>query len=239
MKDLLKRLLCIVMALTMVVALVACGSTEEEDDDEGSKRGGKNKETTEETPEETTEEPEEETPVLVGEWEAKIDMSDYMSDQMYYEMGMDIDVEDYIVTMTIEFYEDGTYEADMDASEAEDAMVGIMDQMWPMLVEMYAEQYGMSYEEMEAGLEAEGMTKDVLMADMDLQSGIDEEFEDFAEGEWILDGDELYMAPRKPEKTEPIEIEFDGNDEFSIVGGEFTGDEDLDEYIMPIVFERV
>lgn len=241
MKELLKRLLCVLMALAMVACLAACGATEE-DDDEGSGRKSK-KETTEEvagddTKDVTEEVTEKEEETLVGEWEAEIDLSDYMSDMLYSEMGLELDVEDYAIVMTIEFKENGTYKADMDASKAATAMEDIMDDLWPMLIEMYAEQLGMSEKEVEDALVAEGVTKDALMEEMDIEGAVSEAFEDFTKGEWVLDGDELYMATEDPEDTDPVEIEFDG-DEFSIVGGEFTGDSDMDEYIMPIVFERV
>ena len=238
MKELLKRLLCVLMALAMVACLAACGATEE-DDDEGSSRKSK-KETTEEVTGDTeeVEETEKEEESLVGEWEAEIDMSDYISDMLYVALGVDLDVEDYIVTMTIKFKDNGTYKTSMDASKAAKSGEKIMEDLWPMLVDMVVEQGGVSEAQAEAALAAEGLTKESLMEQMDIEGAVEEVFADFKKGEWILDGDELYMAEEDPEDADPIEIEFDG-DEFSIVGDTFTGDEDLDEYILPIVFERV
>ena len=236
MKDLLKRLFCIVMALTMVLCLVACGSTEEEED---TGRRGKNKETTEEVTADTeeVEETKSEEAALVGEWEAEIDMSDYMSDALYYAYGLELDVEDYIVVMTIEFDEDGTYKSDIDASKAEEAAIKMVDDMWPMLIEMYAELMGVSEAEVEAQLAAEGVSKESTLEEMDLQGAMDEAFENYAKGKWVLDGNELYMAKKNPERAEPIEIELD-DDTMSFVGGDFTGVSDMDEYLLPIVFER-
>lgn len=247
MKDLLKRLLCIVLALTMVVALVACGSSEDEDeeeDEETVEEGGKKsnkKNNKKETEEET--EPEEEEDSLVGEWEAKIDISDYISDMMYSEMGVELDVKDFALIMTIEFDEDGTYKADLDMSLMEDAMEGFIDDLWEVVIEMAAEQSGVTVAEMEAAMKEQGVTKEALMEEMDMDAMFEEAFESFedeAKGEWVLDGDELYMAKKNPEDTDPVTIEFDG-DEFSIVDGEFMGDmdEDMMEYMFPIVFERV
>lgn len=242
MKDLLKRLLCIVLALTMVVALVACGSSEDEDEEEeetveeGKKSNKKNKKETEEE----TEEPEEEDS-LVGEWEATLDLSDYLSDMLYAELEVDIDVEDFAIIMTIEFKEDGTYKADLDMSPMEDAMEDLIDQIWEIAIEMAAEEAGMTVAEVEKMMEEQGITKDVLMEEMDLEAAMEEAFESFedeAKGEWVLDGDELYMAKKNPEDTDPVIIEFDG-DEFSIVEGDFMDDEDMMEYLFPIVFERV
>ncbi len=246
MKDLLKRLLCIVLALTMVVCLVACGSSEDEEEEEeeetteedGKKGGKKDKETTAET----TEEPEEEVSPLVGEWEATVDLSDYVSDGLYAQ-GMEIDVEDFAIVMTYTFDEDGTYEAELDTSMLEDSIDGIMDQLWELLIEISAEQAGVSLEEMEAALVAEGYTKDVLKAELGLEESVAETFEEIAEsGEWVLEDDELFMHKKNPEKADPVTIEFDGDDEFSIVDGPFLGDdvdEEMLEYILPIVFERV
>ncbi len=243
MKDLLKRLLCIVLALTMVVCLVACGSSEDEDEDEEeetAEEGGK-KSNKKETEEETTEEPEEEDS-LVGEWEATIDLSDYLSDMLYAELDMELDVEDFAIVMTLVFDEDGTYEAELDISKLEGAMENLIDELWDVMMEMTAEEAGMSVEEVEALMEEQGVTKDALMAEMDFEGLFEEAFEDFDDkGKWVLDGDELYMAKKNPEDTDPVEIEFDG-DEFSIVDGPFLGDgvdEDMLEYVLPIVFERV
>jgi len=247
MKDLLKRLLCIVLALTMVVALVACGSSDEDEDEEEDEdiveEKKSNKKNNKETEEETTEEPEEDENPLVGEWEATIDLSDYLSDMMYAEMGVDMDVEDFKMIMTIEFDEDGSYKADLDLSPMEDAMEDFIDQLWDIIIEMYAEESGVTVAEMEAAMEEQGVTKDALMEKMDMEAMFEEAFESFedeAKGEWVLDGDELYMAKKDPEDTDPVVIEIDG-DEFSIVEGEFMGDmdEDMMEYMYPIVFERV
>lgn len=246
MKDLLKRLLCIVLALTMVVALVACGSSEDEDEEEDEdivEEKKSNKKNNKETEEETTEEPEEDENPLVGEWEATIDMSDYISDMMYAEMGVDMDIEDFAIVMTLEFDEDGTYKADLDMSPMEDAMDDFIDQLWDVMMEMSAEEYGMTVEEVEDAMEQSGVTKDALMEEIDMDALFEEmfeAFEDYTKGKWILDGDELYMDEKDPEDAEPAIIELD-DDEFSIVDGEFMGemDEDMMEYLFPIVFERV
>ena len=238
MKDLLKRILCIVLALTMVVALVACGSSDDDDDDDDEKtaeEGGKKS-----SKKDKNNKDEEDT--LVGEWEATIDMSDYLNDMLAAEMDMDLGIEDFALVMTIAFDEDGTYEAELDMSKMEDAMVDVIDKMWEAILEMSAEEYGMSVAEVEEALEQSGMTKDALLEEMDMEAMMAEafeEFEDEAKGEWVLDGDELYMAKEDPEDSDPVIIEFDG-DEFSIVEGDFlSDDEEMAEYFLPIVFERV
>lgn len=252
MKDLLKRLLCIVLALTMVVALVACGSSDEDEDEEEDEKtaeeGGKksNKDNDDEEEEEEDDKGKEDSKkedTLVGDWEATIDLSEYLNEMLAAELGMDLEVEDFAIVMTLSFDEDGTYEAGIDTSKMEDAMEDIVDVLWDAMMEMTAEEAGMSVSEVEEMMEQQGVTKDMLMEEMDLEAAMAEafeEFEDESKGEWVLDGDELYMAKNDPEDADPVEIEFDG-DEFSIVGGDFLGDadEEMVEYIMPIVFERV
>lgn len=242
MKDLLKRLLCIVLALTMVVALVACGSSEDEDEEEDEETVEEGKKSSKKNKKETEEETEEEEDSLVGKWEGTLDISDYISDMMYAEMGVEMDVEDFAIVMTIKFNEDGTYKAELDTSPMEKAMGGFIDDLWDIVMEMAAEEAGMSVSEVEKMMEEQGVTKDALMEEMDLEAAMEEAFAEFTEeskGEWILDGDELYMASEDPEDSDPVIIEFDG-DEFSIVDGAFADmDDDMLEYILPIVFERV
>ena len=228
MKDLLKRILCIVLALTMVVALVACGSSEDEDEEEeeetaeeGGKKGGKKDK------KETEEEPEEEE-TLVGEWTAEIDMSDYLN-EMLAESGLDMDFSDFVLVMNITFDEDGTYEAEMDTSKLNKAMEAFADDLWDLMIEMIAEEADVSAAEAEELLESEGMTKDDLIEEM----GIEEAFADMENqtGDWELDGDELSLDGGI------AIIEFEG-DEFSIVEVE-DDEEGIGEYLLPIVFERV
>lgn len=241
MKDLLKRLFCIVMALTMVLCLVACGSTEEEED---TGRRGKDKETTGTTAE-TTEETEPEEPSIVGEWEAEIDLTDYMSDYLYEETdGMvELDLDECVLYVSLVINEDGTYEADMDASGMETAFVQMGDALWNAMLEAVATQAGCTVEQAEAAYASEGMTKEMITESITAESFMEEFFGDFdPEGEWVLEEDELYMAKRKPEKTDPFYIEFDGTDSFSVEDMPYLGvsmDEDMLDYILPVIFERV
>ena len=214
MKDLLKRLLCVLMALAMVACLAACGSSEEEDDDKGSSKKSKKSSSQEED-------------TLVGEWEAEIDITDYIASIMESQ-GFEMDLDDFVMVMTVVFDEDGTYEAEIDTAKMEKAMKNFANDLWDLMVEMVAEQGGMSESEAEAALEDQGYTKDVLLEEM----GIEGMFEDLEaeSGDWELDGDELDLD------GSVVTIEFDG-DEFSIVDVE-DDDSGMAEILLPIVFER-
>lgn len=236
MKDLMKRLLCVLMALMMVMALVACG---ESDDDEGrsSKRG--NKETTGETTEETTTEPE---PTLAGEWEAEVDMTDYLNEMLGAELGMDDLVDEFTMKLVLELKEDGTCEMVIDQDHMEEMVEAFADNLWDAMVEMVAEEGDVTTSEAEELLEESGMTKDMLLEEMDVEAMF-EDMDDM-KGYWLLDGDELFIAEDEDdvEDSDPIEIEFDGGDTFSMVGGDgLTADMDdeMAEAFLPLVFNRV
>lgn len=237
MSNLMKRLLCVLLALMMVMALCACGESEDEGSSRGSKRGSKG-----ETTEETTTEPTEAVPVLVGEWEAYLDMTDYLNEMMSYEMGMDDLVDDFSMRLTMEFDEDGTVVLAIDQDSLEEAAADLIDSMWTVIIEMTAEQAGMSVEEVEEMMEAEGVTKEALLEQMDLTAAF-EDLDDM-EGYWLLDGDELFIAEDEDdvEDADPIEIEFDGDDAFSMLGGDGLTDgldEEMIEMFIPLEFERI
>ena len=240
MKDLMKRLLCVLMALMMVMALVACG---ESDEDEGrsSKRGNKETtgETTEETTEETTTEPE---PTLAGEWEAEVDMTDYINEMLGAELGVDDVVDEFTMKIVLELNEDGTCEMVIDQDHMEDMVEAFADSIWDIMVEMVAEEADITAAEAEEALEESGMTKDMLLEEMDVEA-LFEDMDDM-KGYWLLDGDELFIAEDEDdvEDSDPIEIEFEGGDTFSMVGGDGLTDgldDEMAEVFLPLVFNRV
>lgn len=232
MKDLLKRLLCVLMALTMVVALCACGDSSEDEEKEDKEKTSEEEtketeEETKETEEETTTEPE---PTLVGEWEAKLDVGSVYSDML----GVDID--DLYMTWTIEFEEDGTYAAELGV---EDFIEDYKAIYWDVLIQIVAEQAGCTESEaesaMEEQIEAEDMTKEEFVDAMMEEEGMTAESfgESSYTGDWELDGDELELDGNV------VEIELE-DDEFSIIEGEFPEEyAELFEAMLPIVFERV
>ncbi len=249
MKKALKRLLCLIMALTMVFALAACGETAEENNDEDEQET-----TTEATePEETedttaedpqaTEETEEKTPemetTLVGNWVGEVDMSVLVS-QFLLELdsGYELEMDECVLVVNATFDEDGTAVWEVDEDSVEAIYKSFADAMWKMTVQMMAEQLGgVSLSAAEEVLVAQGATKESLMeimgeADMDELEAL--------RGQWRLEDDQLYLIMEdSEEEAEPATIEF-GYGTFSIVEVpiEDEEDEELAKSMLPLVFKR-
>ena len=75
MKETLKRLFCMAMALAVVVTIGACKDEKKPEPEE-------TEQTTQETTQEETTEPVEEESALVGKWVTDVDLSDYFSDRI-------------------------------------------------------------------------------------------------------------------------------------------------------------
>ena len=211
----LKRLFALLMAVAMVFCLAACGGDAETGVEEKEKNVKK---------------------TLVGDWEAEVDLSDMMAEMLADELGMEIDVDDFAITMALTFEDDGTFKAEMKA-DWEEAVEDLVDNIWDYILETTAEEAGMSVSEVEELMEEQGVTKDMLMEEVDMED-IMGDLEEKITGEWVLDGDKLYMAEENPEDEEPVIIDFDGGDVFTI---EEMGDIDVGygEMILPLEFERV
>lgn len=260
MKDMLKKTLCLVMALSMFFTLAACGEEEEES---ASRRRRKRtedtsdttearsadraflyegrtpeKEATEETPTKEHTEMSNDAQKLVGTWVTEVDASDFMSDMLYEKSGIDLTLEDFVLSMTMTFNEDGTVTAEGDASRAVAAMAIVIDELWEEIIKSIAEQTGMSIEEVEKMMEQQGMTKEVLAEQNGPESMFGTEDEMTMSAKWLLDENELYVGEDDPEDEDPVVIEFKGSDEFHIV--EVPDDpDDIGQYLLPLVFKRV
>ena len=137
----LKRLFALLMAVAMVFCLAACGGDAETGVEEKEKNVKK---------------------TLVGDWEAEVDLSDMMAEMLADELGMEIDVDDFVVTMALTFEDDGTFKAEMKA-DWENAVEDLVDNIWDYILETTAEEAGVSVSEVEELMEEQGVTKDMLM----------------------------------------------------------------------------
>ena len=232
MKDAVKRLLCSLLVLTMVFAFAAC--KEEEKTEEPA-------ETTQqtETQEETTE-PEQELS-LVGKWVANVDFSDYFSDRVYENVGVDVVFEPCMVEVKVTFEEDGTYKTKLKPDFAEvflNVEQGFKDEIFAMT----AAESNMTVAQYERALKAQGSSKEEsyeVFADA-LESVFYEEvkyYEDELKGKWSYEDGQLYLHKSKPEKADPVVISLEA-EQFTVE--EFTDDdyEEYADYFLPIVFER-
>ena len=245
MKETLKRLLCLVMAMAMVFALVACGETAEtKDDDKKEKTSNETEATgeeageTEEEPEETEEateeteeetEPEEEVNPLVGKWTTEINMAGALA-ATFGLTEEDVEGLELPYVITMEFDEDGTVTMTSDANKLAD---GLEEMLVVVALYAYAESTGTSVEEVAAALDAEGVTEEDLLKAMGMDEMREEmvaELNKTETGEWELDGDQLYID------GDNRTIDLDG-DEFTVNFADAMG-MDEDDVDMEVTFVR-
>ena len=232
MKDAVKRMLCLVMALSVVVVLCACKE---------EKKTAEPEETTRQT--ETREETTEPAPELslVGKWVANVDLSDYFSDRAYENLGIDVVFEPCMVEVKVTFEEDGTYKTKLEPDFA-DVFLDVDQSFKDAIFEMTAAESDMTAAQYERTLKAQGGSKEEsyeAFADM-LESVFYEEvkyYEDKLKGKWVYEDGQLYLNKSKPEKADPVVIILEA-EEFTVK--EFTDEEyeEYDDYFLPIVFER-
>lgn len=235
MSNLMKRLLCVLLALVMVMALCACGGS---DDDTTSRKRGEKTTEEETTTEETTTEP---APTLVGEWEAILDYTDYLNDLLADEIGEEDICSEFTIRMTVEFKESGAVTLEYDEDHLEEMLDIFAADFWKVLVKMSVDESGLSEDEVVAALAGEGLTEDTLLEAMGLDSMFD--YFEKIKGYYLLDGEELFIAEDEDdvEDAEPIEIEYDGGDTFTMVDGKDLDEifgEEIEEFL-PVEFTRI
>ena len=233
MKDAVKRILCLALALSAVFALAACKEEEKPTEPE---------ETTQqtETQVETTEAVDEST-ALVGKWVANVDLSDYFSDRVYENVGIDVVFEPCMVEVKVTFEEDGTYKTKLKPDFAK-VFLNVEQSFKDEIFAMTAAESNMTEAQYERALKAEGVSKEEsyeMFADV-LESVFYEEVkycEDEMKGKWVYEDGQLYLHKSKPEKADPVVIVLEA-EKFTVK--EFTDDdyEEYDDYFLPIVFER-
>ena len=217
MKKVLSLSLVLMLVLSLLVSLTAC-------DNNGGDKGKK----------------EDKVDPIVGTWEAKIDMADGLNENLG-EMSEFFDIDEFEVTFTIEFQEDGDYEIDADDKEYKAALKSIDFKK------------GMT-KYLEALLEAEGVDMSVeeylASAGMDLDELVDEAFSDEAleeaikesetKGVYKVKGDKLYMAEDEDDFDDDKYIKIDIDDD-ELTFEEFSDEDDDDSDfagLYPVTFEK-
>lgn len=221
-KRLLALLLTLVMLVSCVGLLAGCGS----------KSGGND---------------------LAGDWTATLDMTDgfktYFNDELAGEIqsaGLgDISADDLFdlsrLTAVMEWKmvmgEDETITMTLDAQKFADSMQDVMadseakiNAAMPTLVEAIFAQQGLSMEDVETLLAAQGMSLDDMMDEMsqEMSKAFSEGLADLSgtemsveeSGYYIVDGNKLYVVDKKGDKPNPdeyLEFELKG-DELLVTG---------------------
>ncbi len=210
MKKKLSFLLCLVLTLAMTFAMVGCGETEKDDDKGTNKKKAES---------------------VVGTWETEVDMLDFLLDEIGDdEAGNYIDMDEFVIKMSVEMDKDGKYAVSVDKDAFEDQLVTMMKGMMENMMQAAANEAGVTLDEF---MSAAGMTMDELVesalaeADMDTLMA---DFEDetgtyeYKDGKLVFDGEDEWT------------IEFDGASKFEVTAME--GEDEEMSALLPIVFTK-
>ncbi len=214
MKKLLAILLSLLMIVSCISMLSACG-----------RKGGKDDETKSAKTKDKIEEEDEEVSI-VGKWEAEIDFAKVIGEELE-----DFDVDEMVVTLTAEFDKKGKVELTLDEDEKDDAELDVPK-------DVVESEYGMDFDDF---LDESGMTEDDLVEAMfeDMDTS-----ELHHEGVYKLDGDKLDMADDEDEFGENIYTIKLTEKKLVLEAVEYAHEDDLDdtfgdsEETLPITYKR-
>lgn len=182
---------------------------------------------------------------LVGEWEASLDMKDFVNEGMKEdeEMAEYLMIDEFVITLKFAFNEDGTYKMSSDESSIKEALEGVKNSMVDGL-NRYFEDYiaesglDMSVEDV---LALSGTTLDELAAEA-FGDNLAKEVADSItlEGNYKAEGGKLYLS----DGTEHL-VDKNVYYTYELSGGElkllaFYGqDDEFGADMYPIVFKKV
>ena len=218
-----KRIAALLLALVMVFALCACS-------DSGS---GKDKDDKVEKVEKKTD-----AELIVGTWEATVDMGDYLNAEMAGEPGMEyFDFSGVEATLSYEFDEDGDYV--LTISMNKELLEKVFRNAMQKILEEAAAAEGYTLEELAA---EEGMTVEELL-DAAMEESFDAEdfFGDETErGSYEIKDGKLYIFDRGDELDEDDYFEYKlKGDKLTLVAeyedGELSDESEAELYPMDFV----
>ncbi len=183
---------------------------------------------------------------FVGTWEATVDLSDALTDELAGEELADyMNIEDFAIVLRFTFEKDGTYEMAVDEDSVEDAFDALKDQLSAGLVsymEDIIEANGLDMTVDEA-FEAAGIDMDALLEEAFTSDMLDDMVDEFVtEGEYEVKDGKLYTYDEGEEldEDEYITYEFDGDE--LLLKKVVTDDEEAEEaaeLLFPMTLEKV
>lgn len=244
----MKKLLALLLAMVMILALFAgCSGSDDKDDDKDDKDDKKTSQQSGEKEDEKEAEaniPDQEK--LIGTWEGELDMTEAIMQQVG--AGAEgLEIEDFSVTAVFTFKEDGTYTMAFDEDSVEDAFDGLVEDLSVFMEDMMKEQAEAAGMTLEQLMEAAGMTMDDLV-DMVVQSLEEEDLVDTlveeskTEGKYEAKDGKLYTTDDPDE-----DIDEDVYDTYTLEGDVLTltatygsdADENLIKSVYPVVLKKV
>lgn len=208
----IKRMVSLWLVLVMAFALCSCGKAENV---------------------------EQENNLLVGTWQAEVDIADHLNETA----GFDYTVEQFVIRIQLLFKEDGTVTMTYDRDYLDEQQTKMAENLWDVMMQMHGEDLGVEPSEVERILLDSGWDADILRRAMGLDSVV-ENLKDL-EGCWCLEENVLYIDPEAAENADPMEISLE-NDRLSVTGGKgaklLLDGVVVEEYIngfLPFIFERI
>ena len=220
-----KRIAALLLALVMVFALCACS-------DSGSGKDKDKDDKVEKVEKKTDAE------LIVGTWEATVDMGDYLNAEMAGEPGMEyFDFSGVEATLSYEFDEDGDYV--LTISMNKEPLEKVFRNAMQKILEEAAAAEGYTLEELAA---EEGMTVEELL-DAAMEESFDAEdfFDDETErGSYEIKDGKLYIFDRGDELDEDDYFEYKlKGDKLTLVAeyedGELSDESEAELYPMDFV----
>ena len=220
-----KRIAALLLALVMVFALCACS-------DSGSGKDKDKDDKVEKVEKKTDAE------LIVGTWEATVDMGDYLNAEMAGEPGMEyFDFSGVEATLSYEFDEDGDYV--LTISMNKELLEKVFRNAMQKILEEAAAAEGYTLEELAA---EEGMTVEELL-DAAMEESFDAEdfFDDETErGSYEIKDGKLYIFDRGDELDEDDYFEYKlKGDKLTLVAeyedGELSDESEAELYPMDFV----
>ena len=187
----LKKLIALLMALAMILAMAACGS-EEKEPSVITPNGENVVENNDEADEETD---------IVGKWVGTMDMTDAMNEVMSATAGMDVELEDIAVELIFNFKKNGELECEIDEDSVEEMAEKLITGVVEMTIQMLEDQ-GTSLEDI-------GMTEediyDEIAASVDVDELVDSMVGGFGGTYYVYEDGTIYTGTDEDELNEDPE----------------------------------
>ncbi len=188
---------------------------------------------------------------LIGEWVGTVDYAEMVDESLKEGLGDELadyfEISEFVITVNLEFKEDGTYTMEMDEDALEDTFDTFRSDLEDGLVSYFEELLkdeglDMSVEEL---LEQENTTMDELMDEIFTDDAMDmllEEFEEVVSSKGNFDAEDgkLYTTAKKSEDIDEDlyeEYELDG-DTMTLLSTTHDIEKEAED-LYPIEFERV
>lgn len=228
----MKRILCMLLAsIILVSAMFAFASCENSDSDDKNNK----------------EEKKDDAELILGTWEAEIDLTKAMNDDfaLEEEMAEYIKVKDFKFTVRATMNKDGTYKIVVTEESVNKAMDNLKKSMvsgFKAYFEDMAEEYGVTVDDFLAEM---GVTSLEEFVDLSFGEEFGNEFvEGFSsEGKYKIKDGKFYTSDDGEDEIDESEYETYelSENEFKLI--EYVGgneeDSEMNEYIYPIIFKRV